>query len=211
MPNSPSITILERDQSQYAAVESTTSLAMVGYATKGPIESPTLTTSFLDFVNKFGPAPKDSPYSSLAARRAFRHTNKVVFSRIAEDDAAFAERVVVGTTGDSNVVPWNLRIRSKEKGTALNGSFIKVEEIDNPVGDNEYNLEVYYLRGGDSILVETFEDVSLNKAAEEFFVTRINASVLNKGSTWIGIDLNHGDTADSAVTINLNTMLLHMF
>lgn len=203
MPSSPSITILERDQSQFAAVDSESILAIVGYATKGPIEEPTTVTSYLDFVNKFGPTPKDSPFSSLAVRRAFRNSNRLVFSRVAEDDANFAERVVTGT-GDSSI-SWRLRIRSKEKGSAVNGSFVRIEEIDNPVGDNKFNVNFYYLRNGDSILIEIFEEVSFEKASDDFFVNRINASILNKGSRWISADLNHSTAADSNVDVTLDT------
>ena len=189
MPNSPAITVLERDQSQYAITESTTILAIVGYATKGPTNKPTLVSSVADFLDKFGPGPKDAPFSSMAMRRAFTQTNQILFTRVADTTAGFAERVIqTGDTGNSKV-----RFRSKETGSALNGSFIQVVEVTNPIGVNTYNLGFYYLRGGDSFLIENFEDVSFSSSEDNFFQTQINATELNGGSSWISAE-THGST-----------------
>ncbi|HUS50009.1 MAG TPA: hypothetical protein VMZ91_07580, partial [Candidatus Paceibacterota bacterium] len=67
MPKSPSIILTEIDDSSYAITTSDTILAIVGYATKGPIGEATLTTSRNEFLEKFGPPPENAPWSSLAA------------------------------------------------------------------------------------------------------------------------------------------------
>ena len=100
MAKSPSITILEKNMSAYTVTSSDTVLAIVGYATKGPIGTPTLVTSRTDFNTKFGTSVIGSPYAALAAYRAFNQGNQVIFDRVATetgDYAASAAEVVVST------------------------------------------------------------------------------------------------------------------
>lgn len=97
MAKSPSITILERDMSAYTVTSSDTVLAIVGYATKGPIGVPTAVTSRSDFNEKFGTTVSGSPYAALAAYRAFNQGNQVIFDRVATltgDNAATAAEAV---------------------------------------------------------------------------------------------------------------------
>ena len=91
MAKSPSITILERDMSAYTVTSSDTVLAIVGYATKGPIGIPTIVTSRADFNEKFGTAVKGSPYAAMAAYRAFNQGNKIIFDRVAIEADTDAE------------------------------------------------------------------------------------------------------------------------
>ena len=80
---SPSIEILEKDMSAYTVTNSETELAVVGYATKGPIGVPTVLTSRSDFEQTFGTTVVGSPYSALAVYRAFNQGNQVIFDRVA--------------------------------------------------------------------------------------------------------------------------------
>jgi hypothetical protein len=58
-------------------------LAIVGYATKGPIGVPTLVESRSNFNEQFGTTVIGSPYAALAAYRAFNQGNKIIFHRVA--------------------------------------------------------------------------------------------------------------------------------
>lgn len=91
MAKSPSITILERDMSSYTVTSSSTVLAVVGYATKGPIGKATLVTSRSEFNQVFGEPVEESPYAALAVYRAFNQGNQVIFYRVADDTATSAE------------------------------------------------------------------------------------------------------------------------
>lgn len=84
MARSPQVILRERDDSAYAITSADTVLCVVGYATKGPIGVPTLTTSRTEFEQTFGPAPSDAPWSSLAVYRAFQQGNQVLFYRVAD-------------------------------------------------------------------------------------------------------------------------------
>ena len=93
MAKSPSITIIEKNLSAYTVTTSSTVLAVVGYATKGPIGVPTLVESATEFESKFGTSVTGSPYAALAVRRAFKQGNQIIFDRVATetgDNAAAA-------------------------------------------------------------------------------------------------------------------------
>ena len=98
MAKSPSITILERDMSTYTVTNSSTILAVVGYATKGPIGKATKVYSYQDFLQAFGTAPASSPYSTLAVKRAFNQGNQIVFLRVADPTATVAGVLAAVTT-----------------------------------------------------------------------------------------------------------------
>jgi len=92
---SPSVRLLERDLSTYTVTESNTILAIVGYASYGPIMSPQTTTSLKEFQDSFGEGATNAPWSYLGAYRAFNQTNNVVFMRVADETlAAEAEKNV---------------------------------------------------------------------------------------------------------------------
>lgn len=95
MAKSPSIILRERDDSAYAVTSADTVLAVVGYASKGPIDTPTLVTSRTEFEETFGPAPTTAPWSSLAVQKAFQQGNQVLFYRVADSNAAAAEYVIL--------------------------------------------------------------------------------------------------------------------
>ncbi len=110
MAKSPSITILERDMSSYTVTSSATVLAVVGYATKGPIGKATLVTSRAEFNEKFGEPVKESPYAALSVYRAFNQGNQVIFYRVADDTALAAEVAI------TNPIPGTRAYQAIETG-----------------------------------------------------------------------------------------------
>ena len=82
--SSPSVTLNDKDSSQYVTTSSSTIVAFVGYATNGPIGVPTLITSKSEFIATFGAPPVSAPWSHLAVYRAFNQTDKVLFVRVAD-------------------------------------------------------------------------------------------------------------------------------
>lgn len=187
MAKSPSITLIERDASAYPITTSATVLAVLGYASNGPIDDPTLVTSRNEFIEKFGTPPVDSPYSSLAISRAFNQGNQIVFTRIAETssgdscEALAAEKVIDDAGGDTQ----HVRFRSKYKGSYNNDLKVVAATAENPVGDTKWNI--YFYLGTE--LKETFLDVTwVDNGDSNFFETRINASIDNNGSDWVQVD-----------------------
>jgi len=102
MAKSPSVTLIEKDLSTYTVTSSETVLAVVGYATKGPIGVPTMVTSLKSFKKIFGYCSR-IPYSYLAIINAFKQGNQVVFTRVAKidgGDMALSSRRVINNTKD---------------------------------------------------------------------------------------------------------------
>jgi len=103
MAKSPSVSLIEKNISSFASTASDTILAMVGYATKGPINKATKITSFKEFRKVFG-YPTFLGFSSIAAQRAFNQGNNLIFYRVAEtegDEAALASKFLVKNSVDA--------------------------------------------------------------------------------------------------------------
>lgn len=135
MAKSPSITIREIDASTYAVTNSNTTLAIVGFGTKGPVGEAQLVTSKNEFVEKYGTAPIASPYGHLAAHRAFNYTNKIVYYRVATDDVA-AEHVVLNSVAAQNAylefasLDYSLYLDAGKYGFALTVGEDPAEDVE---------------------------------------------------------------------------------
>lgn len=210
MANSPSITLTERDVSAYAVTTSDTKLAIVGYATKGSIDTVTAVTSRSDFLEKFGPPPASSPYASLAAYRAFTQTNQILFYRVGDDTGDSisllqAERVI-GDTGSGSGDSYKAQIIMDEDGSALNGSYLIVSSRTNPVsGDSEHDIDFYYYNNGSPVLKESFNGVSYYAGDTNFWETVINQDSDNGGSGWFSVDVHFPTEGDSFSWIDNGT------
>jgi hypothetical protein len=124
MAKSPSVTILERDMSTFTVTSSETVLAVVGYATKGPIGKATVITSRAEFNEIFGEPVKNSPYSALAIYRAFNQGNQVIFYRVADNTAISAEVAVTnpipGTAAYQTILTNGSEFGGLDPNTAYN-------------------------------------------------------------------------------------------
>lgn len=199
MAKSPSVTLLEKDQSGYAVTSSDTLLAIVGYGQKGKLNTAVTITSKTEFIKTYGNPPTNSPYSHLAAYRAFNQTNQVIYYRVGDtagtggDTARVAERVISGSGGDS----YRTRVLVDEYGSGWNGSFITVQSRDNPIGDTYWDIDFY---GGDSTLLESFDGISWTDGDTNFYETKINADEDNGGSSYFSVD-TYASSGDSVVQI----------
>jgi len=79
---SPGVLVKEQDNSTYVVTAAATKLSIVGYASKGEIDKPTLCISSQDFIDKFGKPPADNPYAALAALKYFEQGNDLLFVRV---------------------------------------------------------------------------------------------------------------------------------
>jgi len=85
---SPSVRITENDLTFVSPTTSFHKVALVGFASKGPINTPTSVTTLTDLVAKFGnPHPDTSdPYLIYAAQQVLRVSSEVVITRVADTD-----------------------------------------------------------------------------------------------------------------------------
>lgn len=107
---SPSVRISEKDLTFLSGTNpSLQRIGLVGFCSKGPINTPTLVTSLADLVTKFGnPHPDDDnpPYLIYAAQMALQVTNELYIVRCAETNPispyyAAVAHVNVPSAGDA--------------------------------------------------------------------------------------------------------------
>lgn len=86
---SPSVKILEKDLSFVTSTPSLHNVAVVGFASKGPINAPTIVTSQVDLATVFGnPHPAESdPYMIYAAQSALLISNQLYVVRVADTNS----------------------------------------------------------------------------------------------------------------------------
>ncbi len=105
---SPSVRITEKDFSFLDSAPSLHSIGLVGFATKGPINVPTLVTSLRELHTVFGfPHPSTAdPYLIYAAEQALQQTNGVwivrcAASALSDPEAALTAEVALPAAGGS--------------------------------------------------------------------------------------------------------------
>lgn len=83
---SPSVNVIERDQSGFTVPPTKTSLALIGEATKGPINTPTGIADKNNFINTFGNyGGLAAPYGIFAAFEFLKQSSNLTFIRSAYD------------------------------------------------------------------------------------------------------------------------------
>ena len=90
---SPGVYITENDVSTYTTSDGSTIVALVGYASKGPIGEPVICSSYKNFVETFG-TPTIVGYSGLAVKNIFAVGTTVIFYRVADDTATSSVKIV---------------------------------------------------------------------------------------------------------------------
>ena len=200
---SPSVSLQEQNLSQYTVTSSNTTIAIVGYATNGPINTVTAINSKSQFISTFGNPSTTAPWGAMAALRALNQAGTVLYYRVAngyvtsqsQGDSSLkaqpAERVIstvypngmtaTGPTGDSNRVLF----QTKNYGTSNNGSYITLSYRLNPVtGDSMFDLRYY---SSNSTLLETYLGINFRYGDSHFFPTIIGATAVNGGSNYLNV------------------------
>lgn len=143
---------VEQDYSHYVQKASDIVFAVVGTATKGPINKPTICTSPADLVNKFGPL-NPTCLGLYAGAYFLNKGNKLWFVRAAGTSAKSA--VADMTVGVGNAQPFELR--AKYPGTYANGWTYLVEtEFDEPDPNDNYGNTTFILKDANGTTLEVF-------------------------------------------------------
>lgn len=88
LPTSPSVVVLEKDNSIYTPNSDSSVVGVVGFADKGPVNEATLVTSQAQLLNTFGRPNSDIPGQGLeGALEILEATNQVYFVRAADTGA----------------------------------------------------------------------------------------------------------------------------
>ena len=190
MAKSPSITILERDMSSYTITSSDTILAIVGYATKGPIGEPTLVTSRAEFNSTFGTAVKGTPFSALAAYRAFNQGNKIIFNRVATE------------TGDWDYIAKQSEVVIKNTIPATSGTMgldLGSSSVTGLTADNEYSVDIK-IDALSSFSASISTAVGETELSEADILSAIQSAISSNGDNATASITNHVITITSKTT-----------
>ena len=128
---SPGIYFTEIDNAEYTnpAAEINTTVAIIGFAKKGPIGEPTEINSYSDFKSTFG-TPITGTYAGLAVRSVLSAGGTVLFVRIADESLASKSNVILKNSSEST--KGALIVNNKNAitvGQVINGKIFKNGEL----------------------------------------------------------------------------------
>ena len=94
---SPSVRIIEKDLTYITTTPSLHNVAIVGFASKGPVNTPTIVSSLADLATVFGnPHPDDGDaYGIYAAQLALQVTNQLYYVRVADTSPLSASAATI--------------------------------------------------------------------------------------------------------------------
>ena len=144
---------IEKDYSHYIAKSSEIILAIVGTATKGPIGVPTICTSAVDFVNKFGNL-NPNHLGTYAAQYFLAQSNRLYYVRVADSGAKKSTTKIAGNVADAIV------LSAKTEGTYYNGYSVIISEATAAEGDVTFKMVIKNKAG---MSVETHSGVKLSE------------------------------------------------
>jgi phage tail sheath protein FI len=172
---------------------------IVGGATKGPLNTPTLVTSSTDLVRQFGDPVADD-YGLLAAVDFLENGgSQMLYTRVADSAAASA----------SHSIASSLKIEAANPGTWGNTIKVTVTQPSAVAGatNDTFDLKVEYpVEKGSSVYqtVETYSNMKVLAAADRYAITLVNdgkPGVTNKSKYIKLTDL--GDSNPTAGTYTL--------
>lgn len=212
MAKSPSVQFIERDLSTYTTTSSDTVLAVVGYATKGPIGTPTKVTSFKDFKTVFG-GMSSVPFSYMAVQKAFQQGNQLIYTRVAETEgtlAASAARRIVNNV--SAFVPGKVDLNRSKDVTVGTISYVNSRLYGltlSSVSETPTMLVASPASGGwalDNVLSQLQGELAATKGFQEFSRTSLDNKSLT--SFYFGFQVSrNGSNIFSNASANQNIIL----
>lgn len=205
---SPGVLSIENDQSQVTQGPITVGAAIIGPTVKGPVEIPTLVTSYSDYVNKFGTTfvSGGDVYSYFTSIAAYNYFNN-------GGESLLVSRVVSGTfssatsTAISGAIGNALVLETLSKGIIMNSSSsldsagalasgstdnIRWEVVSPDTSSGTFGLLIR--QGNDTtnspIVLETWTNLSLDPKAPNYVSRVIGDYTLNYNSTNVQIEVS---------------------
>jgi len=206
---SPGVLARENDTSFIAPAPVEAGAAIIGPAVKGPVEVPTLISSYGDYQRTFGTtftvgSDKKEYLTSLAVKSYFGNGgNTLLMTRVVSGSHTAA--VDTGITAQSGSVPFT--IATLGQGTLLNstgsensdGSLIngnadnirfEIANVDNAKG----TFSLLVRRGDDAtkgkVILESFNDLSLDPNSETYIESVIGNQYTTKGTDGSDVFIN---------------------
>jgi hypothetical protein len=201
---SPGVLSIENDQSQVTQGPVTVGAAIIGPTVKGPVEIPTLVTSYSDYVNKFGTtfvsgSDVYSYFTSIAAYNYFNNGGEsLLVSRVVNGVYSSATSSFVSGSTSGAVASGSIFVlETLSKGTIMNnmqGSIVPTGSLVNGTADNirfeivspdtaSGTFGLLIRQGNDTpnskIVLETWANLSLDPKQPNFISKVIGDYTLN--------------------------------
>ena len=198
---SPGVLTREIDRSQVAAQPVVVGAAIIGPTVKGPVELPTVVSSYSDFVNKFGDVLTSgsdvySYFTSIAAYNYFNEGgDSLLVARVVTGSYTSATSTAISASISASSQP-ALTLKTISKGIIMNssssldaagalssGSADNIRwEIVNP-NTSSGTFDLLVRQGNDitnsKIVLETFTGLSLDPKSPNFVAKQIGDYVYN--------------------------------
>ena len=229
---SPGVLAIENDQSFITQQPITVGAAIIGPTVKGPVEVPTIVTSYSDYQNKFGTtfisgSQVYSYFTSIAAYNYFNNGGQTLLvSRIVS--GTFSEATTeVGTTGLNGITNSNtsasLILATLSEGAIMNSTGsedasgalasgsadnIRWQILNNDTASGTFSL---LIRQGDDTtndpsVLETWTNLSMDPTAPNFVTKVIGDSKSNYNATTNQIEVS-GSTPNFSRYVRVKSVL----
>ena len=220
---SPGVLARENDNTfiQQQPVEA--GAAIVGPAVKGPVEIPTLVTSYSDYQNRFGTTFESGSdeYTYLTSISAYNYFqnggDSLLVTRVVDDSSnwTYASASVVNsrtvTGGEFSVGDFTLVAaftQNEEIRLTYDGVIYRFIAEEAPIPADDIDGRVYYYSTG-STATETAENFSASFASNISFIDATNTlnvlefSASAEGTTYNGVTISTGSSNDFATQATL--------
>ena len=208
---SPGVFARENDISFISPAPVEAGAAIIGPTVKGPVEEPTIVTSYNEYVRRFGEtftsgSTKQEFLTSVGVKNYFQQGgNSVLVTRVVTGSFTQATSTHISSSDNSSIQPFV--IKTLGKGTILNnstgvtsagseitdsGGVLESGSVDNlrweiqNVDANKGTFTLLVRRGDDShnakVVLETFNNLSLDPESSNYIETKIGTQYKSKAT-----------------------------
>lgn len=223
---SPGVLARENDQSQIRQQPVQVGAAIIGPTVKGPVELPTVVTSYSDYVNKFGDVliSGSDTYSYFTSIAAYNYFNEggdtLLVARVVSGSYTSATSTHISSSTGPNV----FTLKTISEGVIMNSSSsldaagalasgskdnVRFEIVSPNTASGTFTV---LIRQGNDItnskaVVESFTNVSLDPKSPDFITKRIGDYVYNYNSSTNQIELT-GSYANNSRYVYVDSVAL---
>jgi phage tail sheath protein FI len=215
---SPGVTTSEIDNTFLTLQPVQAGAAIIGPTVKGPVELPTLVTSYADYVNRFGDVliSGSDTYSYFTSISAYNYFNNggtsLIVARVVTGSYTAATSSVI--TNGINVASSSFQLETLSKGIIMNSTSPEVSgsltsgskdnlrwQITN-ANTSSGTFNVIIRQGNDNnsapVVLESWNNVSLDPNSSRYISKVIGDQVLEYNTTTMQIDTSTGSFANQS-------------
>ena len=216
---SPGVTTSEIDNTFLLGQPVQAGAAIIGPTVKGPVELPTLVTSYSDYVNRFGDVlvSGSNTYSYFTSISAYNYFNNggtsLIVARVVTGSYTFATSSIIPNYLNPTSASFALETLGKgiilnNSGSEVSGSLVSGSKdnfrwqiTNSNTGSGTFNL---LIRQGDDtsgtsqIILESWNNLSLDPNSSRFISKVIGDQVLAYNSNSYQIDITTGSYANQS-------------